>query len=80
MGGVECPGDLADDVRNPARRHDLTVGDQRAHVTALEIPHADEQQPIGLAGVIDGHDIRVLNRGRNARFPDESRAERAIGS
>ncbi|HET7014671.1 MAG TPA: hypothetical protein VFI65_12220, partial [Streptosporangiaceae bacterium] len=47
---VESPGNLADDVRDPAGRQCRAAGVKRAHVAALDVPHADEQQPVDLAG------------------------------
>ena len=62
MGGVEGAGNLRQQL-------DRVLGVERAlaqallEVRALDIAHGDEKQAVGLAGLVDGDDVRVVDRG-----------------
>ena len=53
--------------------------DQAAQVCAAHVPHRDEQIAVDLAGLVDGHDVRVVEPGRELRLADEPAPERRVG-
>ncbi len=75
MSRVERPADLADDARGP-QRLDAPVGsDHRSQIRALDDAHHDEQHAVLFAGIEDGNDVRVVDRGRDPRLAPETLAE-----
>ena len=48
-------------------------------VAAVDEAHRDEERAVLLAGLVDGHDVRVLERGRHARLALEAPAELRVG-
>jgi hypothetical protein len=49
-----------------------------AQVPTLHVAHGDEQQAICLAGLVDRHDVGVVDRRRQLRLAQEALAERLI--
>ena len=47
-------------------------------VTARHEPHRDEQRAVGLAGLVDRDDVRVIDRGRRPGLGDEPAPERRV--
>ncbi len=70
VGSVEGAGDLAqepDDVpwcQWPCRESTLEV-------RAVDVAHREEEEPVDLPGLVDGEDIRVVDRGRHPQFAHE---------
>jgi hypothetical protein len=52
--------------------------DHLAKVTAAGAARGDVQDPVGLAGVVDGDDVRMLGRGGRPCFPAEPFAELGV--
>src|SRR3712207_8358380 len=48
-----------------------------AEVAALHVAHRDVQQAVVLARVVDGDDVRMVDRGGRARLAHEAIAERS---
>jgi hypothetical protein len=77
---VQGGGHLGHDVAGTARGKPAMLLEDRQHVAPLDQAHRDEQDPFGLAGFEDGHDVRVVDRGRDAGFPDEPLPERLVAA
>ena len=75
VGRVERGADLADDARGPERLDAPLRGDQRAQVGALDETHHDEEHAVLVAGIEDGDDVRVVDRGRDPRLAPKALAE-----
>ena len=76
--GVQRRGRLRDD-RDRTRRIQPGVGPQEAlQVRSLDVPHRDVQHAVGLARVVDGDDVGMVETGGDARFADEPLPERFI--
>ena len=61
----------------PGRARPL-AREQLAQVGALDVAHRDEQRPVRLAGLEDGDDVRVVERGRELRLTQEPGPELAV--
>ena len=72
---VERGSDLSQDPQRLSRCKRVVLAEQRAEITAFHAAHGDVKQPVGLSGVVDGHDVRVGNRGRRPRLAYEAVAE-----
>ena len=59
--GVERGADLLDDRDGAGGVEAAFANYQRAHICALDPAHADEEQPIGLARLVDGNHVRVFD-------------------
>ena len=75
MGGVERAGDLAADVDRAVGTQAAVAPQDRGQVLALDELHGEVEHPVDLAGVVDGDDVRVLERGRDPRLAREALAE-----
>ena len=71
-------GDLAADVDRPVRAQAPVGAQDRGQVLALDELHREVEHPVDLAGVVDGDDVRVLERGGDPRLAREALAE-ALG-
>src|SRR6266704_2406600 len=60
------------------QRQRVVLLQERKHVAAGHQAHRDEQDAVRLAGIEDGHDVRMVDRGRDPRLPDEPAAERLV--
>ena len=78
VGGVERRGHLADDRPDPVRGQRALPLQQRADVAALHVAHGDKEGAVGLAGLVDRDDVRVVNRGRRPRLADEPLPEPGV--
>ena len=63
VGGVERRGNLGDDLDDPGGRQVARPVEQRAHITAADVPHRDEQHARRLPGLEDRDDVRIVHRG-----------------
>ena len=59
---VERRADLLDDRDRPGELQAAVADYQRAQVRALDPAHADEEEPFGLARLVDGEHVRVLDQ------------------
>ncbi len=74
--GVERGRDLPGDPHRALRRQPaVRAVDQRAQVGALDVAHRQVQHALVLARLVDGHDVRVVDRGRELRLRLEAVAE-----
>ena len=78
MGRVERGRDLGDDAGDARRVQRAEPPEEGPHVSPADIPHGDEQDSAGLAGLEDGDDMRVVNGGGGPRLADEPLAERPV--
>ena len=79
MSGVERVGDPGQEADHTARGEGTVPGDERVEVRAFDVAHGQEELALGLAGLEDGHDVGVVDRGREARLREEPGAELGIG-
>ncbi len=77
--GVERLRDLDDDRRRQVRLEPSADLQQPREVGALDESHRHVEQPVLLAGVVDRHDVRVLDRRRGAELALEATAELLVG-
>jgi hypothetical protein len=76
--GVERVRHLAHD-RGGALRFERPLGaEERAKVGALDISHRDVQDPVDLTGLVDRHDVRMLEGGGQPRLANEPLAEALV--
>src|SRR5262249_21254037 len=75
VGLGECVGDLQSQVQESGRF--LRPAPPQAF--ALDVLHGDVVLPVGLANVVDGSDVGMIERGSEARFLKESRQALGIG-
>ena len=78
VGGVECVRDLGDDARRPLRLEAAAAPDQGLEVRPLDPAHRDEERALGLPRLVDGDDVRMVDRGREQRLPLEALAEAVV--
>ncbi len=78
VGRVQRARHLCDDRRRPDRVDGPELADERAEVGPLDVAHGDEQLAVGLAGLVDGDDVRVFERCRGLRLADEPLTEAGI--
>ena len=76
---VEPGGDLGDDRRRDVRRQALLALEQRVQVGPAHPAHDQVEVPVRLAGLVDRHDVGVVDRRREARLALEALAEVAVG-
>ena len=72
--GVERAGELLDQEDRPADAERAALEDL-LQIGALNEAHGDVEEPVGLPGVVDGDDVRVVDRGRDVRLAHEALAE-----
>ena len=62
--GVERVGQLLGDRHRSLRRERALAAQQRAEVEPCDVAHRDVQHAVDVARVVDRHDARMLDRGR----------------
>ena len=78
MRRVQGVGDLARD-RDRARRLERALApEERLEVRALDEAHRDEQAIVGLAGLVDRHHVRMVERRRDPRLAQEALAKARV--
>jgi len=75
VGDGQTAGDLGDDGGGPWQRQRALLADQRLQVASLDVAHGAVQQSVLLAGVVDGDDVRVVDRRRQPGLTNEPLAE-----
>jgi hypothetical protein len=63
MGRVQRGGDRPEQRDRPIGLERPLAHDQAAEVGPADVPHRDEQLPIGLPRLVDRDDVRVLHAG-----------------
>ena len=66
--GVERRRDLPDEPHGALGREPALALDELAQVGALHVAHGEVEDAVGLAGLVDGDDVRVVDRGRELRL------------
>ncbi len=74
---VERARHLRDDPGRDGRLQ-AAVGESALEVAPLDVAHGDEQEVLGLARLVDGHDVRVVDRGGQLRLPQEPAPARRV--
>ena len=75
--GLEPVRDLTEDVHDAGRR-ESAGGDQRLEARTRDELHGDVELLAMLADLVHRHDVRVVDRGRDARLALEARAGRLV--
>ncbi len=78
MGGVQRGGHLGDDAHRTRHWQRAGLVDERPDVASLDVAHRDEQDAGRLAGPEDRDDVRVVDRRRGPRLPDEPLPETLV--
>ena len=76
---VERPRDLRHDVRSRRGGRRALGSEHRPEVVALDEAHRDEESAFVLAGVVHGHDVRMVQRRRDLQLALEPVAEGRVG-
>ncbi len=75
---IESGAHLADNTRGPKRLDPPLGSDQRAQVGAVDKTHRDEEHAVLVAGLEDGNDVWVVDRGRDLRLAPKALAEAVV--
>ena len=73
---VERVCDLRHDLERPRRGQRALSPEERAKVRPRDVAHGEEEAPVGLAGVVDRHHVRVIEARRELRLAEQPLAER----
>ena len=73
--GVQPGGDLGDDLRRAARGQAAVALERAVQVGPRDVAHDEVQPPALLAGRVHGHEVRVVDRGGQARLEREAGAQ-----
>ena len=79
MRGIQAGGDLRDDPCRSRRRERAVAAHERVQVGPVDVAHDEVQPAVLLARAVDGHDVRVVDRGRHPHLADEALGVRAVG-
>ena len=75
---VERVRDLGGDRDDPPRRQRALPPEQRLQVGPVHVAHRDEQAAVGLARLVDRHDVRVVETRGQPRLAQHPVAERLV--
>ena len=78
MGLVEGAGHLGEDRQGTVRLEPAGKAEDRRQAGALDVAHGEVELAVDLARVVDLDDVRVAERGREARLAQEPFAERLV--
>ena len=78
VSGVEGFRDLRADGDRAGGPERALFLQQSLEIRALDVAHGEVELPVGLAGVMDGDDVGMLERGSEARLDEEALAKPAI--
>ena len=78
MGGIECRGRLRDQRDGAARFQPRLCSQEPFEIGALDVPHRDVQDAVGLARVVDRDDVRMVEAGGDLGLADEALPERVV--
>ena len=76
--GVERVGDLRRDRHGPLRRQRALATQERLEVGPVHVPHRDEEPALGLAGLVDRDDVRVVEARGEPGFLQHPLAEPVV--
>jgi hypothetical protein len=80
MRRVQGLAHLADQLKRPTRFERALRRQECPQVGALNMAHRRPQLPVRLAGHIHGHDVGMIERGRQFCLEQEAFAEALVGS
>ncbi|GAA5020952.1 hypothetical protein GCM10025734_75670 [Kitasatospora paranensis] len=75
---VQRRGDLGGDPDGLAQRQRPLAVQQGPQVAAADVAHRDEEQAVGLPGLVDRDDVRVVDGGRDLGLAGEPLAEHVV--
>ena len=78
VGGVESRADLMDDARRSERLEATLRGDQGPEVGPVDEPHHDEEHAVLVAGLENGNDVGVVDRGGEPGLAPKAFAESRV--
>ena len=78
MGGIERRGRLRDQGDGAVRFQSRLRSKEPLEIGALDVPHRDVQDAVGLAGVVDRDDVRMVEAGGDLGLADEALPERVV--
>ncbi len=78
MGGVQRGGDLEGDPAGGLQRQRSVAVEQRPQIPPPDVAHRDVEHAVGLPGLEDRHDVRVVDRRGHPRFMGEAPAEGVV--
>ena len=73
--GVQRPRGLAQQEHGDLRLEPAAFLYHLPQISTGYVPHYDVQQPVARPHVVNGNDVRMVHRSRDARFLEEARAE-----
>ena len=76
--GVERLGDLGEELDRALRLERTVLRDELGEVGALDVAHGEEEHAVLLARLVDGDDVRVVERGGDPRLAQEALAEALV--
>ena len=76
--GIERLGDLGEQLDGSLRLERAVLGDELGEVVALDVAHGEEEDAVLLSRLVDGDDVRVVERGRDPRLAQEALAEALV--
>jgi hypothetical protein len=76
--GVERLGDLGEELDRALRLERPLLGDDLGQVRALHVAHREEEDAGLLSCLVDGDDVRVIERGGDARLAQEALAKALV--
>ena len=78
VAGVEGEGDAFENRQREGRVQTTVLLEQALEVAAVDVAHGEVEVPLCLPGLVDRDDLRTLERGGDARFPQETLAEARV--
>ena len=78
VSGVEGLRDLREEVDGPLRLECPVLGDDLREIGAFDVAHREEENAVLLSGLVDGDDVRMVERGRDPRLAQEALAEALV--
>ena len=76
---IEGIGQLSDDRKRTLGGEPALVCEQAHEIDGVDVPHGDVQAPLCLTGLVDGDDVRMVERGGDLRLTQESLPEAHVG-
>ena len=77
MCGIQGTRDLRDDA-DRVRRIEVGVLQTSLQIAPFHVPHRDEEEVVSRPGLVDGDDVRVVNRGGELRLAQKADSERLV--
>ena len=77
VGRIEGARHLGEDS-DRVRGVEPSVSETLLEVASLDVAHCDEEEIVGLAGLVDRDDVRMVDRRGELRLAEEAVAERLV--